>query len=809
MRHHHCKSAGAKPDIPRRKTVMQAAAAALALVATACSSPEQRLERYLKSGGEYLEEGRLGLANVQYQNALKIDEKNVAALTGLSKIAEKKGDYERMFGILQQISRIDPANERARLDLAKLHLLANDAKSSLEIIDKILETSPENAEALAVRSAVMFRLGNNAEAIDYANKALAIDPTSQEATAVLASERVNDKDFNGALKILDGALARNARAPVLHLLRVQVLGHLGRTDDVNAAYQGLIKEYPDDENYRRLYATSLIAQDKLAEARAELVEVARILPKRLEPKLDVVRIDYRIGGKAKAEETLRAMIAETDDDSDLKFALGAFLREEKDFSRAEEVYQSIMAKKSAEIDNILRAKNEIAAIRMLEGKRPEAEKLIAEVLAADAKNPDALVKRAGLRIDDGAIDDAIGDLRVVVNEHGENVAARLLLAAAFEQKGDVNLAESEMAQAVETSNRAAQPSFLFAKFLLRQGKPERAEKVLAESIAADPAAADSLKLLAAIRLDRQDWRGAEEAANALKAVSSADGDVSRILGAAYAGLKDYAGAIDVLTEEHARAPLASRPLSTLIQAYVEAGRIEEAEKFLADTIAKNPSNYEARVLLAQIKRALKKSNEATEILAAAIELDPLRPEAYEATYGVHVLDGRRDEAGRLIEQATAAIPDNDGLQILKADHLIAIGEPDAAIAIYETILARRPGDRIVANNLASLLLEKEDQTSVARAAAAAEALKGVENPYFLDTYGWALYRSGRVEEGVKALEKAAATAPGLVDARYHLGVALIESGDRERGEAELNAVIATPGADARRVADAQRRLAGE
>ncbi|NWG91207.1 MAG: tetratricopeptide repeat protein [Parvularculaceae bacterium] len=809
MRHHPEKAAGAKSGFRGRAAPLLAAIAGLALGAAACTSPEQRLERYLKSGGDYLEEERLGLANVQYLNALKIDEDNVAALTGLSKIAEKKGDYERMFGILQQISRIDPANERARLDLAKLHLLANDAKSSLEIIDKILESSPQNAEALAVKSAVMFRLGNNAEAIDFARKALAIDPVSQEATAVLASERVNDKDFEGALKILDGALARSARAPVLHLLRVQVLGHLGRTDDVNAAYQGLIKEYPDDENYRRLYATSLIAQNRLAEARAELVEVARILPKRLEAKLDIVRIDYRIGGKAKAEETLRAMIAETNDDSDLKFALGAFLREEKDFARAEEVYQSIMAKKGAEMDNILRAKNEIAAIRMLEGKRPEAEKLIAEVLAADAKNPDALVKRAGLRIDDGSIDDAIGDLRVVVNEHGENVAARLLLAAAFEQKGDVNLAESEMAQAVETSNRASQPSFLFAKFLLRQGKPDRAEKVLAESIAADPAAADSLKLLAAIRLDRQDWRGAEEAANALKSVSSADGDVSRILGAAYAGLKDYAGAIDVLTQEHERAPLASRPLSTLVGAYVDAGRTEDAEKFLADTVAKNPSHYEARVLLAQIKRALKKSKEATEILAAAIELDPLRPEAYEATYGVYVLDGRRDDAGKLIEQATAAIPDNDGLQILKADHLIAIGEPDAAIAIYETILARRPDDRIVANNLASLLLEKQDQASVARAAAAAEALKGLENPYFLDTYGWALYRSGRVEEGIKALEKAAAAAPGLVDARYHLGVALMESGDRERGEAELSAVIAAPGADARRVADAQRRLAGD
>lgn len=785
-----------------------AALAALALAAAACSSPAQRLERYLKSGAEYLEQERFGLANVQFLNALKIDEDNVGALEGLAEIAEKKGDYAQLFGILQRINRVDPANERAKLDLAKLHLLANNAKSALEAIDNILATSPSNPEAIAVKAAIMFRIGNAAEAVELANQALSIDQNVQEAVAVLASERVNAKDFEGSLKILEDALARNAKAPVLHLLRVQVLGDLGRTEDINAAYVNLIKEYPDDENYRRLHATSLIGQNRLAEARAELVEVARILPRQIEAKLDIVRLDYRIAGKAKAEETLRGFIAATKDESDLNFALGAFLREEKDYARAEEVYNSILTKKGAEIDNVLRAKNEIAAIRMLEGKRPEAERLIAEVIAADAKNPEALLKRAGLRIGDGEIDEAIGDLRVVVNEHPESVPARLLLAAAYEQKGDLNLAESSLAEAAAASNRAPQPSFLFAKFLLRHGKTERAEKVLAESIAADPTASENLKLLAAIRLDNQNWRGAEEAANALRAIDRTDGDISRILGAAYSGLKDYAGAIEVLKKESERAPLAARPLTTLIQAYVDSGQSAEAEAFLVDTIASNPAQYEAHVLLAQVQRAAKRSDDAIETLKTAIARDPLRPEAYEAMYGVYALDGRREEAGELIESAVSAIPDNEGLQILKADHLIATRQPEAAIAIYETILARRPDDLIVANNLASLLLERDDAESVERAASAAGALEGAENAYFLDTYGWALYRSGRVREGIAALERATAKAPGLVDAHYHLGIALLETGDTERAAGELRTVIETPGADVERVVDAQRRIEG-
>lgn len=785
-----------------------AAFAALALGATACESPEAKLAKYLDSGEQYLEIDKLGLANVQFLNALKLDDQNIRALEGLTAIAERKGDYQQMFGLLQKINRADPANLPARLNLAKLHLLANEADKSLEFVDKILAETPENAEALATKAAIMFRLQNNAEAVELANKALAINPLSEEATAVLASERVSEKDFDGALAILEAAIAKNPKTSVLQLLRVQVLGSLGRTEDINAAYTSLIKEIPDDANYRRMYATSLISQDKIEAAREQLVEVARLMPRQREAKLDVVRIDFRIGGRAKAEATLREFIKADAEDEGMKFALGAFLREQKDYAAAEKIYGEIITDKGSEVGRILEAKNEIAAIRMLEGKRPEAEALIGEILAADGKNPAALSKRAGFKIDDGKIDDAIGDLRIVLAEYPDDIGAHLLLGTAFERKGDMNVAGSEFAEAVERSRNAAQPSNVLARHLLRKGDIARAERVLVESIAIDSTSVENLKLLAAIRLENQNWRGAEEAAKALQEAGDADKDASRILGAAYAGLKDYAGAIDILAKEYDRAPLDARPLAMLVQAYIDAGRLEDATKFLEEAIARNPSHYEARILLSQVRRATNQADAAITLLNEAIKIDPLRSEAYEAMYGVLVVAGRRADAGTFIERAVSVLPDNDGLQILKADHLIATGDADGAIAIYDTILARRPNDPIISNNLASLLLDKNDPESDARALKAAQALKGAENPFMLDTYGWALYRGGKVAEGIEVLERAAAKAPNLIDVRYHLGVALLETGQAGRGAEELNFVANSKDASVE-MATAARRLLSE
>ncbi len=782
--------------------------AASALAIAACASPEQRLEKYVTSGGRFLEEGKLGMANVQFLNALKIDEQNVQALTGLTRIAEKKADYNQMFGLLQRLSRIDPKNVRARLDLAKLYLLGGESADALDLADALIAEDPRNAEALAVKAATLFRVGNSAAAVGRANQALALDPAIADAVAVLASERVKDKDNEGALAILDKALKAERAAPVLELLRVQVLAALGRTDDIEAAYRRLVEANPDDANYRRLYVTSLLESGELDEARAQLVEIARLAPKQNEAKLDIVRADYRIGGRAKAEETFKQLIAENKDEPDLKFAYGAFLRDQKDPAGAEKIYAGIVARKGADQDDALRAKNELAAIRIADGKRTEAEQIVNEILEADARDSGALTKRAGFKIGAGDVDGAVSDLRLVVNDNPDLWPARLLLAAAFERKGDLNLAESEFAQAVENAKRAGRPSHLFARYLLRQNKKERAVKVLTDSLNADPADEDNLKLLAALRLDSQDWRGAEEAAKALAEIDEDDAIVSSILGAAYSGLKDYAGAIDALTKEHDERPLSARPLASLVQAYIDAGRIADAETFLRETIAKNASSYDARILLAQIERQATKSADAIETLKAAAASEPLRPEAYEAMYGVYAVEGRRPEAGAVIEQGLSALPDNDGLQILKADQLIAERKFDDAIAVYDAILARRPNDLIVANNLASLLSERSDAESLKRAAAVAAALKDAGNPYFADTFGWALFRAGDKAAGLAALEKAAAAAPQVVDIRYHYGVALMESGDAARGRAVLEAVIAAPGAAPERVVEA-RRLIGQ
>jgi len=279
----------------------------LALVIS-CASPEERVEKFSHEGIEFLEQGKLGKANVQFQNALKINEEHVPSLIGMAKIAEKKQDFKNMFGLLQRIVRLDPNQVESRVNLGKLYLIGSDETTALEHADKALEIDPGNTGALGLKAAVQLKLGDYAGAVELARRVTAKDPANPEAVTVLATERTFNNDLEGALAELDKALAVNPEVAILQLLKIQTLTNLGREDDVRAAYANLIAIYPEQPAYRRAYANKLLRQKDYDEALKQLEEIVPLEPKKIEAKIDVIRLLFAANGAAPAEEKLRGYV---------------------------------------------------------------------------------------------------------------------------------------------------------------------------------------------------------------------------------------------------------------------------------------------------------------------------------------------------------------------------------------------------------------------------------------------------------------------------------------------------------------------
>lgn len=777
-----------------RKRVFRLLAASMLALAAACASPEEKVERYSQEGAEFLEEGDLPKAYIQFQNALKIDEAHVPSLVGLAEIAEQRKDFQAMFGLLQNIVRLDPAQIDAQIKLGKLYLVGSDETSALEQAEKALEIDPDNLDAQALKSAVLLKIGDNAGAVELARAVVAKDPANAEAVTVLATERSLDGDHESALQEINNALEVDPKIAVLQLLRIHVLNALGRQGETQEAYAELIELFPEEPAYRRVYAQDLIRRNELDAAREQFRAITELEPENLTAKLNVIRIVKRADGAAAAEAQLNEYIAAEPDNTKLKFALVDFHIQENDFGKARALLDSLAGLNNQDV--ALQAKNKIAAILLKDGERENAVALIDEILEADERNTDALIKRAALQIDDGQYDQAIVNLRTALDNSPDTYDAMVLMSAAFEKQGNFSFAQAEFAKAFEASDQAARIGQQFARFLLRRRNPERAEEVLVDSLAAHPGDVENLKLLASIRLARQDWRGAEEAAMMLERVENQDALAANIRSRAYVGLGDYESVIEAFDATEQTVPLESQPLSAVVTSYVRTERFDEAEDLLNRILDSNEDNYAARLLLARIHGQRDERQAYVTTLEEAIAQTPDRPEAYELLYRHYLGENRFDEAAALIERGLAAAPDNNAMKVFKADVLINQGKRAEALALYSELIEDRPDDRIVANNFVSLSSDLQlDEASIARALEIAKTFEDIDNPYYRDTVGWAYYRAGEYDRALEYLEQAAEEVSESAEMQYHLGAAQFANGDEDAARASLQKALELGGPD--------------
>lgn len=767
------------------------AVSALALAA-ACASPEQKLERYVQDAQEFLEEGDLSKAYIQYRNALKIDEENVPSLLGLADIAEQRQDFEAMFGFLQRVVRLDPSQVDAHVKLGKLYLIGSDETTALERAETALALDADNIPARSLKAGVLLKVGDNEAAVEIAREVLEQDPANPEAVTVLVTDYSVNGDNEAALAELDRALAIDPQVAMLQLLRIHVLQVLGRADDTRAAYAELIRLFPDQPAYRRVYANELINVRDYDGAQEQLEAIVDLQPENLDAKLDVVRIVKANSSVDAAAAKLQSYIDADPENTDLQFSLADFYIGEDDNARANALLDALA--EDDDLDIALRAKNKISALMLANGEREQSQALTNEILEADNRNTDALLRRAAFQIEEEEYDQAIVNLRTALDNSPDSYEAMVLMSAAFERQDSMSFARAELAKAFDASNKNPRVANQFARFLLRQKDIQRAEEVLVDALSVNRRDVENLRLLASVRLAQQDWRGAEEVGVMLERAGDESDLASNIKSAAYIGLEDYNSVIETLSSRSENAPLEAQPLGALVAAYIREDRLSEAEDMLTRMLDADPENYAAQLQVARVYAAQGDTGKFEDALIRATELDSDRPEAYELLYRSYLADGRREQAAALIERGMRASPDNEALKVFKADVLLSQGDRAGALALYADLIETRPDDRIIANNFVSLSSDlRLDEASIDRALEIAKTIEDIDNPFYKDTVGWAYYRAGDYEKAVDYLSQAVALVDGNAEMLYHLGAAQFASGDEAAAKETLERALAAGG----------------
>lgn len=143
--------------------------------------------------------------------------------------------------------------------------------------------------------------------------------------------------------------------------------------------------------------------------------------------------------------------------------------------------------------------------------------------------------------------------------------------------------------------------------------------------------------------------------------------------------------------------------------------------------------------------------------------------------------GRTGEADALLREAAAGDRQAAAPWFYMGDLLLCRKEYSAALRCYDEGLKREPHNNMVLNNVAALT------TDLLRAHTLAAYLnwKYPKNPDYADTLGWVLVKQDKPVQALPYLRTAVAGLPQNPEYRYHLGMALLKTGNRDAGRKEL------------------------
>jgi Tfp pilus assembly protein PilF len=154
-------------------------------------------------------------------------------------------------------------------------------------------------------------------------------------------------------------------------------------------------------------------------------------------------------------------------------------------------------------------------------------------------------------------------------------------------------------------------------------------------------------------------------------------------------------------------------------------------------------------------------------------------------------DGRTDEAIARLREAldVADAGVRGGIHSILAGVYQGAGRNQEAMAHYRKAVAKRPDDFWSLNNLAWLIATTGEAPAEALALAERAADISGGNVMILDTLAWIHYLNDDADRAVAILEKIRPALGAVAEMRYHLGMAYLKQGERDKARRELEQAL--------------------
>jgi tetratricopeptide (TPR) repeat protein len=751
------------------------------------------------------------------------------ALT-LERLADSPAAHYQAYLTLQQALRRDPDRADLRREAVALAVRLYRFDEAARDIEVLLKANPHQPELEFSLGCCQEAAGEYDKAAASLARALKEDPhylAAYRRLADLLQDRLDRPEE--AARVLDDMVAANPQTPDAYLRRAQYRRKIGSLEEAWADVRRAGELAPDQPEVLLAGAELAQARGDADAARARLEQGLKLHPKEVRLYQMLAWVDYRSGRQNEAVAWLQRGLKAAPESVDLQLSLADVLAADGNLKEAAAALARVRQTKAdpAVLDCIearLRGRQDrwAEALHLLEKSRPrlpasspwpaQADLLLAQCYArlGDAEqqlaasrravseapsSPPARLALAAALLDLGQVGEALGELRQVAATKAPAETWPLLARALLlrnlrlpEEQRDWHETEAALARAVP----GVETTVLRAEILAARGKPAEADELLAKALTERPGEAR----LWAARADLTLRRG--ERAAAADLLRQAGRQVGDVLPLRLAWLRYW------VTRGGERARLALRKLAEdpgrlspeeqarLLRAAADAlGRLgddEAAARLWGKLAARFPMDLHSRLVL--LDRALeRRRDEAVDRLIA--DLHHIEGEEgvlwrYGTDARLMARAGREDpaplaEARKYLAEIERRRPDWPRGSLLAAALARAGGDADAAAEHYLRAVEQGESRPVVLATVARLLYDRGRYGQVEQVLRKAEE-RAPLSPDLARLGAEAARRRGDPGRAVALARQA--VPPGSRDYRDHLWVAEMLAAAGRTGEAE-------------------------
>jgi tetratricopeptide (TPR) repeat protein len=390
------------------------------------------------------------------------------------------------------------------------------------------------------------------------------------------------------------------------------------------------------------------------------------------------------------------------------------------------------------------------------GKGDRALSVLDRAIELDPEFGDAYFSKGVLLLNLRRPAEAEEAMRSGIARSPENAVGHYHLGRILLEAGKVDEAMASFERAI-TANTAFEPAYLaLASMHEARHEKEQAVAVLKKYLHhVNPRNREIRHQLVRIYVDAKDYQGARKELEDLIAEDPSDLDAQLRMALIHGEQKEYPQAIDRLNAILKVRPAELKVRDYLGYLYEESKDTQKALETYTFNIQLEPNFYEGHLHLGVLYYRLKRFPEANEHLGRAIVLNPKQPESHIVQGLAYLQQEQYDKSADVFLEGIQHNPKNADLHFNLGTAYDKLNRFDDVVRAMETAIKLDPHHADALNYLGYSYAERGIRIDQALSLTKQAVALKPENGYYVDSLGWAFFKSGQLAEALVELKRAA------------------------------------------------------